>query len=240
MQVEQGGRLLDLEPGVFARPRLSSFSVLSDSLRMMSPVDNAAPQRIMVRFIGGPYGDDVLSVEAAEDPFGDPWPVLPIYRRHKPLPLGIPPAHPEPRSFDDRILTYYREHRGGQWVYVLAGADEATLPEETDPALEAFIAHVREHWPTRQIAKESHVVPAELRETFGAEFEEHLRKSLMGSLHAHAHEQDVMIVDVVGPDWLPGGAWPWENTFEVRAVGIPRFHGRKRQLGQPGSEQASA
>lgn len=198
---------------------------------------------IEVKFIGGPYDGDVMTVDASVDPFGDEYPALPEFRRPVPPPFELlPAAQHEPSVHMDRILTYYREHRGGRWVYVLAGVDEAGLPGETDPLLEQFIAHIRKHWSTRQIATQSTAVPFENRVHYGADFEEYLRRTLMRSLHDEADKQDIMIIDVSGPNWRRQPDSALDEVYEVRAVGIPRFHKPQRRLGQSesGGEQRAS
>lgn len=183
---------------------------------------------MQVQLIGGPY-DGRLAVVGAhtDEETGEPVPDSLVYSCPDPTVPDALRATPGAESVlgEDagRRLSYDRERRGGHWVYVLHG--------DADPVLEALLRHIREQWPNRMYFSVGEPVPRFAREQYGQDFEDHLRASLMRKLHEDAAKQDLMILGVDGPAWTPrhprtGPAMYGEpdDVFEVRAVGLPRYH----------------
>lgn len=181
-----------------------------------------------VQLIGGPYDGQFAAVRARTDEVtGEPVPDNLVYSCPDPTVLDALVSSPgaegvlgeDPR----RRLSYNRERRGDRWVYVLHG--------DADPVLEALLRHIREQWPNRMYFSAGEPVPRFAREAYGQDFEDHLRASLMRKLHEDAAQRDVMILGVDGPAWQPRYYRPGppmfgepDDVFEVRAVGLPRYH----------------
>lgn len=186
---------------------------------------------IEARFLGGAYDGQTDRVPADEDKLLGTVPALRTIRRAQPPVFRLTP---EAEVFGDAAMQtlYYRcEHRGGEWVYVLLGTDPASLPPETDPLLEMFIAHVRRVWPRRRHAGNTHAVPAEAHQTFGVDYEEYTHKRLLAGVHAAANAEGMLLIRVDGPHWtsIDHG---YTDVCRVEGLAIPGFGMRDLETGE--------
>lgn len=90
-----------------------------------------------------------------------------------------------------------------------------------DPELEAFVQHIRDTWPQRQVLHKVNPVPRDHPDRGNQEFEDHLRRATLAELHKIAAERDLMILAVDGPSWKPRDHI--FDVLELRAVGLPRW-----------------
>lgn len=179
---------------------------------------------IAARFIGGPYDGSTEMVPADEDKLIGTVPAMRTIRRPHPPRLSLMPS--DPLEMPPPALYYDCQHRGGEWVYVLHGTDEAALPEKTDPALEALVAHIRREWPARRVFEKSTSVEVHMHMDGGDRLEEYVSRCLMRDLHDAAAAENVMLLSVDGPKWQPTEDG-YHDTFVVRATGIRRCWPRK-------------
>ena len=179
---------------------------------------------IAARFIGGAYDGQTEIVPAAEDKLIGAYPALHTIRRAVPPEFSLASPVPDEAWKPPLPLYYRREHRGGAWLYVLYGVDEAQLPETTDPLLEAFVAHVRREWPARQTLTGREVCHIEYRSD--EEFDRYMESKMLARMHQEASDKGRMVVLVDGPRWEPQDD-NFTTTCTVRATIVPQFGGKQ-------------
>lgn len=179
---------------------------------------------IAARFIGGPYDGKTEKVPADEDKLLGTVPAMRTIRRPHPPRLSLTPS--DPPEMPPPALYYDCQHRGGEWVYVLHGTDEAVLPEKTDPALEALVAHIRQEWPNRRVFEKSRSVDVYVHMDGGDKLEQFATQRLLLDLHELAGAENMMLLSVDGPKWQKNEDG-YHDTCTIRAVAIRRCWPRK-------------
>jgi hypothetical protein len=168
--------------------------------------------QVDVQFFGGSLHGQTRRVEAAED-------------------NGLIGFYPAQRTL--RVVGgefYDRQHRGGQWLYVLHGTPYGLLPPETDPLLEAVTAHIRREWPTKQLLRGLEAVAVATHEHGGEELRRYIEGKLLAKLHKAVQEQDGMAVMIEGPRWVRDPDDPIV-VCSVEATVLPRFGGKRTGRG---------
>lgn len=180
---------------------------------------------IEVRFVGGAYDGETEMVEAAEDKLIGSYPALHTIRRVVPPEFSLALPEPDEAWKPPLALCYRREYRGGAWLYVLYGTDEASLPEATDPLLEAFVAHVRREWPGRQVLTGREACHNEYRSD--EKFDRFIETKMLARMHQEAADNGRMVVLVDGPRWGATELDDYTTTCTLRATTVPQFGGKR-------------
>lgn len=181
---------------------------------------------ITARFIGGPYDGSTEMVPADEDKALGAVPALRTIRRMPPPEFRLTLSPAQDRPDEMRVLYYDCQHRGGEWVYVLHGTNEAALPEKTDPMLEMLVAHIRQEWPNRRIFEKSRSVDVYVHMDGGDRLEQFATQRLLLDLHELAGAENMMLLSVDGPKWQRNEDG-YHDTCTIRAVAIRRCWPRK-------------
>jgi hypothetical protein len=176
---------------------------------------------IVARFLGGAYDGKTEMVPADEDKLLGTVPAMRTIRRMPPPDVN-PVFGAGPLDVDTpRILYYDCQHRGGEWVYVLHGMNEAALPARTDPELEALVEHIRREWPNRRVFAKSLPVDVYVRMDGGDHLEQFVSRRLLLDLHELARAENMMLLSVDGPKWQQTEDG-YHDTCTVRALAIRR------------------
>lgn len=181
---------------------------------------------IAARFIGGPFDGKTEMVPADEDKALGAVPALRTIWRMPPPDVNLVFGAGPLGVNTPQILYYDCQHRGGEWVYVLHGMDEAALPARTDPMLEQLVAHVRQEWPNRRIFEKSRSVDVYVHMDGGDRLEQYATQRLLLDLHELAGAENMMLLSVDGPKWQRNESG-YHDTCTVRAVAIRRCWPRK-------------
>lgn len=153
---------------------------------------------VRVRLVGGPSTGKTVLVPTKLDSLGREVPEPQIYYWMEYLTVDSGPA----RQHLNYVL---RQLHDGRYVYVLHD-----LPEK-DFDLEEFVSRLRASWSGVELLSAQETVPYP-RGEMPEEAAQYMERVLFRQLHEMALEQDLMIIEFMGPTWQQR---PFQSTVCV-------------------------